>query len=509
MYNHWFVSRQKRQLTQILPALIAFNDICVGKVWSGNTALQIEYEDVLQERDISSHGSLRARRTGQGGGGIRTLFTQLKDLGLIFAEDETKVCRLTLIGEAIVKAEISFVDAMRLQLSRYQYPSATRLSGAGAVSEDFKVHPFIFLLRLLRDERLDSVLTMDEMTYIVIHKAKSDSTACLESIIKDILTLRITKTMPSDAPEDPKKTFSNIANTFFNYLSLTQYIDRGNTCIIVRKGKESEIDKLIDAPAKFIKFPEQPEIYQRNFGRGVSAKDLRDFSKVSKASKTEINEARIKSEYALLKLKMPITMIDGEVVDIISSKTGIDERFVERFLRKTFPRGSVDDFFLTYKEYALGGRAFATEFELATVEVFKRIFGMTAKHVGLLKNAPDVFVESDSEKCCGIIDNKAYEKGYSIIGDHKRRMTDEYIPNVARYGSARYPLAFFSYISSDFSSSINAQIKEIHDLTGVDGSAMPVDLMIDFAQDYASKGYTHKDIKRIFSAGKEITLSDI
>ena len=56
MYQHWFVSRQKRQLTTILSALIAFSDVCVGKKWSGNHELQFEYEDELQRRNITEHG---------------------------------------------------------------------------------------------------------------------------------------------------------------------------------------------------------------------------------------------------------------------------------------------------------------------------------------------------------------------------------------------------------------------------------------------------------------------
>jgi len=81
-YNHWFVSRQKRQLTTILLALVAYTDVCVGKVW--NHELQLQFEDTLGQREITEHGSLRSRRSGQGGGGIRTLFKQMKDLGLVF-----------------------------------------------------------------------------------------------------------------------------------------------------------------------------------------------------------------------------------------------------------------------------------------------------------------------------------------------------------------------------------------------------------------------------------------
>ena len=117
-YEHWFVSRQKRQLTKILEALLAFSDVCVGKVWSGNHGLQLGYEDELGRRGIIEHGGLRARRVGQGGGGVRTLFKQLRDLGLVFVEEENQKCRLTLIGEALVAGNVNFVQAMRLQLKR-------------------------------------------------------------------------------------------------------------------------------------------------------------------------------------------------------------------------------------------------------------------------------------------------------------------------------------------------------------------------------------------------------
>ena len=47
-YKHWFVSRQKRQLTSILSALVAYSDVCEGKKWAGNVELQLRFEDELQ-----------------------------------------------------------------------------------------------------------------------------------------------------------------------------------------------------------------------------------------------------------------------------------------------------------------------------------------------------------------------------------------------------------------------------------------------------------------------------
>ena len=154
------------------------------------------------------------------------------------------------------------------------------------------------------------------------------------------------------------------------------------------------------------------------------------------------------------------------------------------------------------------GRAGATDFEKASCEVFRKIFKMKAIHVGPIGNTPDVFVQSDEEGFCGIIDNKAYKNGYSISGDHKRVMEDEYIPNYRKYGNTNLPLAFFSYIAGSFGNSINSQLSNIISDTGVSGSAMPVDIFINFAQDYAKSG-NHTSIKTIFSVGREVQISDL
>ncbi len=505
-YNHWFVSRQKRKLTTILPALIAYSDICVGRVW--NRELQLEYEEALGNREITDHGALRSRRTGQGGGGTRTLFKQMKDLGLVFLEDDNRKCRLTLIGDEIINGSMSFVEAMRIQLQRYQYPSATSWSGSGSINHFFRVHPFQFIFRLLRDPRLENTLFMDEMAGIVIHKAVSDSDAVFEAVVSSILSHRTNGT--GEYIEDTaSRTFTNIANTFFNYIEMTQFVDRGNSALCIRAGKEDAVNSFIQERAPFISNPDVTENYLRTYGKGRLSKDTRNFDRDNVLSQKQRNEARIRHEYVLLSIRTPITGITSDIVTSISNNTGIDERTVERYLIKNYSHGNIEDFFLAYKESAHLGRDGARDFEVATCEVFNKIFKMRAKHVGPIGNTPDVLVESDDYGYCGIIDNKAYRNGYSISGDHKRVMEDVYIPNYSQYGETNYPLAFFAYIAETFGNNINSQLSTICTDSNVNGSAMPVDLFIDFAQDYAEKGYDHQDVRRVFSVNREVTLEDI
>ena len=132
-----------------------------------------------------------------------------------------------------------------------------------------------------------------------------------------------------------------------------------------------------------------------------------------------------------------------------------------------------------------------------------------AKHGGPKGNTPDVFVESKECGFCGIIDNKAYAKGYSISGDHKRVMEHVYIPEYKKYGETDLPLAFYSYIAGSFKKNIDSQIVDIYKNTEIKGSAMPVDLLIKFAQDYAENKYSHEKIKNVFSVNREVRVADV
>lgn len=511
MYNHWFVCRQKRQLTSLLPALIAFNDKCIGEIWSGNEKLQLEFEDMLQELDITNHGNLRSRKSRTGGGGIRTLKKQMQDLGLVFEEDKSRKCRLTLISESLIKGDISFVEGMTLQLQRYQYPSATTYKGRGAIDPSFKIHPFQFLMKLLCCPKLDNQLSIEEIAYIVIHDAKTDSSADFETVVKSILNYRAGdfSLVNLRKSQEKKKKYYNIANTFLNYLYLSQFVDKGYKSVSLRSGKEIVAKQFIQKSPKFIPHPELKENYIRAFGKGTAAKDLRDFSKKSTLSRNDIKEARMRNEYVLLSLRTPVMGITNKIVTEITQRTGLDENEVDRFLRKRFPSGNIDDFFTSYRELSTMGSKGTVEFEKATCEIFKNIFGFKTRHVGPLGNTPDVYIESDKGKFCGIIDNKAYKNGYSISGNHKRIMEDVYIPDIKKYGGEVYPLAFFSYIAESFGKNINSQIRSIFNDTNIPGSAMPVDVFIDLASSYMRKTISIDVVQKLFSLNREVLSSDL
>ena len=184
---------------------------------------------------------------------------------------------------------------------------------------------------------------MEEMYGIVIHKADSDSDAVFEDVVSRIVRFRHNDSEGFIEDTDTK-TYSNIANTFFNYINLTQYVDRGWKTISIRQGKETLVDEFIEDNPSYIPHPELTENYLRKYGRGRVAMDRRNFERENALSQREMNEARIRREYVLLALRTPITGITPEIVETVSNNTGVDERTVERFLIQNYPHGNIDDF---------------------------------------------------------------------------------------------------------------------------------------------------------------------
>ena len=125
----------------------------------------------------------------------------------------------------------------------------------------------------------------------------------------------------------------------------------------------------------------------------------------------------------------------------------------------------------------------------------------------LLSLTPDVLLLSDSEGYQAIIDNKAYSK-YTISNDHHNRMVHNYIENLSRYSSSTAPLAFFSYIAGGFGKNFDSQVKAVSEVTGVNGSGMSVSNMIKLVECYDAKGYTHKNLRDIFSVNRQVLLGD-
>ena len=183
MLNYWWVTRPKRKLDSVPEVLATFADISLNQEWQGQRGKQLAYEDALEKAGLKRIGL----RRDQSGSGARTYQAWLESLGLIFHEEKTKKIRLTLAGEAIMNGE-SPVDILKCQVLKYQFPSAFSVSRGVQVSDRFKVHPFLFLLRLLIDSRI-SYLCQDEIAKICAIEAENESENVLNTLLNEFYNI--------------------------------------------------------------------------------------------------------------------------------------------------------------------------------------------------------------------------------------------------------------------------------------------------------------------------------
>jgi hypothetical protein len=519
MINYWWVTRPKRRLNSIPEVLATFAEISLDQEWQGQRDTHLSLEEALEDAHLKRKGE----RRDQTGGGARTYRAWVASLGLIFTQESTQKLKLTLAGEAIMAGD-SPVEVLKSQIIKYQFPSSFSLSRGVNISSRFKIRPFRFLLHLLADTSI-GYLSEEEIAKVIIVEAENESDACYNKVVERIHLFRqkgdacldsdyFIKYAPGSGKVNNDHPFSHlidIANTFINWLEYTQFAKRDEDDHLIRivDDKITEVESILAITPPFIDRPEQPEFFQRKYGLDPKhRKDTRNLTETKSITAKMIAEQKIKQAFIGESLKSPIGKITPSLIDRIADQTGIDVHLVEESLLKLYPHGAIGSFMTEYFEMAFKGRDEATEFEKATVELFKDIFGFNAKHVGPIGLTPDVLILSDTDGYCGIIDNKAYSR-YTISNDHHNRMVYNYIRNLSNYYDGSYPLAFFSYISGGFGKNINSQIQDIIKETSIHGSAMSVSNMIHLVKRYGTMGYTHQKIREVFSVDRQISISDL
>lgn len=519
MLNYWWVTRPKRKLNSVPDVLAVFAEEALDQVWNGQRESHLSLEDALESSGLKRPGD----RRDQTGGGGRTYRAWLVSLGLLFTQKGTKQLRLTMAGEAIMNGA-SPVRILSNQILKYQLPSAFSLGRSVNVSRRFRVHPFWFLLKLLNDSRL-RWLTQEEIAKIVIVEAESDSDACYEHVVERIQKFReggdsclaadfFEQYKPSRGDVNPDHPFSHLddtANTLLNWLEYTQLVHREQGKVAVLEDRQAEVGAITANPLPFISRPEDHEFFQRKYGLDPAhRKDTRNLNDSQIVTAAMIAEHRVKQAFISCSLKEPIGGIDGKLIDKIADMTGIRQETVQEVLQKNYPHGSIGAFMTSYFEMAFKGHEECRDFEEATANIFRSVFGFQSDWLGSAwsgKEVPDVLLTS-RDGWQAIIDTKAYSR-YELPTTQRDRMIHHYLPDIGQYGSSELPMRFFAYIAGGFSKTIAAPLKKIVDETGVNGSAMPVAHFIKMVEQHAVSPYSHEEIAQIFSLNCKVELDDL
>lgn len=514
--NYWWVTRPKRKLNSIPEVLAAFSSVALSAQWTGSRDIHIRFEDELEKNGLKRIGQ---RRDHSGSGG-RTYQAWLSSLGLIFIQEGTGIPFLTLAGEAIMEGK-SPVAILKNQVIKYQFPSPFGIKTN--VSDRFHVHPFVFLLKLMSDRRL-CYLTTEEIAKVAMTEGVDDSDRCYEHVVDRILAFRekgdrslpdnfIDTHMPSTGRvnfEHPYSHLLDCANTMMNWLEYTQLVYREEGTIYILQDAVNEVLDIVNSRHQFIARPEDHEFFQRRYGLDPwHQKDTRNLLNTATISSRSIDMQRIRQSFIAYSMHRPISNVTPDIIVSIANETGTDKALVETVLYREYPHGAVSGFLSSYFEMAFKGRDEAIDFEIATTNIFKDVFGYEATHLGQTGSisTPDVLLVSE-DGYQAIIDNKAYSE-YSITGDHRNRMIHNYIEGVANYSNCTYPVGFFTYISGGFINTIDRQIQSISSETNVPGSGVTVGNFIRMIERHQETPYNHQELRTLFGTNRQVLLSDL
>lgn len=279
MLNYWWVTRPKRKLDSIPEILGCFAEVALDSEWQGNMYTHLAFEEALERHGLKRVGE----RKDQRGGGGRTYFAWLSSLGLVYRENMSGQAKLTAAGAAIVKSDQP-ETILRNQVLKYQFPSPFSLSPGSAktrVHDRFHIRPFRFLLQLLLDDRIDNILTNEEIGRVVAVTACNEQKCTYEAVVDGILRYREdgVASLPDDfftayAPSSgkvnilhPYSHLDDLANTMINWLEYTQYINRDSFGIKIRPECVEDVKRVLKDGSKLIAGAENQENFQKEYGK--------------------------------------------------------------------------------------------------------------------------------------------------------------------------------------------------------------------------------------------------
>lgn len=504
------------KLYKILKVLMQCEDI---NQYSGDEQ-KMMYK-LLEESGIKKKSETRDKNPG----GMRTYYSQLETLGLVFREEGSSSYSYTIAGETIANEE-NPLAVLQCQLLRHQYPSAYGLGQNVKVDMRMKVKPFLFLLRLLHDPRLNNCLSNNDVVFPVIYGHNED---CYEFVVSKILEFRqkndfrevidnweIDLYTPRGSADKAIKNICDIANTAINYLKAASLVladgsMKGRARYVFNTNYEDLYQKFLKEEHNYIPIEgkQDYESFQRAYGRYCKAKDNRSLSECS--VKTKVSPSLQFATFKYVEYLNDHLFEDGSALFVAEMASyGISSKDAMSAVERLSPRErSLQE--NTYLDYAFSGGTLSNEFEKATTELLKVLGFSDSKWIGRKKsqrnwrgNFPDVYIKKPGTKDCGLADAKA-SSSYSLGHADMLKMKDTYIHTNEEIEPGSN-LLYFVYISGGYKGDINNSLRMLSQSTNIQVSAVDARGMLKLLE----KQWTAEEIEsRVFMAGEYVSADQI
>ena len=475
---------------------------------------------ILASVGVKGNAMLRDPKSG----GMRTYFAQLECLGLVFKKKD-KSYEFTIAGE-MMRDGIEPQKILQLALLRHQYPSSYSIGRNIKIDHRIKIKPFIFILMLLHDDRLEGYITNQEIQIPVIYGHNYN---CYELCLNKILELRKGiefRSVVNNLAEDlytPRgssklnlalKNVSDIANTAKNYLQASGLLicdlqkSSGKEKYIFNESFDAVYSSELEKKDDYIRYPENNESFQRAYGRYDKAKDTRVVQPQTKKQKSGAE--------TLIQLKcieyMKENPFNSDFVAEHCSEMGTygfsREQVIEAINPIMARKSTVEE--SVYLEYANSGGVKATEFEKATTTLLKSLGFDKAVWIGRKKTKldrrggfPDVFIAHGDTRNCGMADTKA-SATYAL--NHKDMLVlQETYSGSNKEIDPSSMLKYFVYIAGGFKGNVVAALEELSQKINIPVSAVTAQALLDIKHNSKYKNKPEIIEDEIFMSKQLIT----
>ena len=447
----------------------------------GTTKSEIEKGFIknLKKANLQAARALETR--DENPGDFRTYRTQLSALGLIYVNQDGAI-DLTKAGRDILDG-LSPVKIIQSQVLRHQYPSCYSISSQVKIDGNIKLRPFVVVLKLLQDERLNGFLTNTESAIpVALGKTEGDHEILVEAVLKlragasfeEVTHLSSLRTLRITPGNLKKNELMNIGNTFLNVLIGARLIEKdtsgtGATRYVANLEYLEQIN--LACKGKFTSFrnPESNESFQRAYGAWDGKKDTetRNSEKSPKGESPKISV--IKSAYFAYQEDRGMRLTNDLPVKFVNETKahyGFTELEIKSAL-ESFLDLARDDDEREFLRIAQGGTTTATAFEKKIRAIFEDNFQIRAYHTGQRKRKTgvggytDILLIFESPSGCVILDAKSTPK-YDLSSSDFRAMQDyceqfQGLPEV-KPGA---PLLAAGFVSYGFSGGVASRLKKL------------------------------------------------
>lgn len=462
-------------------------------------------QDMLYARLHDLGVKIKANEYGvANSGGMRTYLAQLACLGFFWKDSATHSYVPTRAGELLLNADAP-LKLLRCQLLRMQYPSVYGLGPNVRIAPTMRVKPFVFLVRLLLDARLEYRLSDIEIAVPVTYgRTENDYERCVEKILKlrsgkslrDIVDsvddLRTPKRYNENAPEeDWRKGLEDIhaiANTATNYLRAAQLLVASSTTtgyyeLNTDPAVLAEIEPWLEEPIEPID-KSTPEAWQQRFGRFDQQKAVRRNRAPQRASGFV---SLVQSAFIEAVSHTPYGVDAATFVQTESARWGRPAADIRLAIEPLIERRRTIEHDATMKA-ALSGGTEAIVLEVAATHIFRRLGFDRTEHCGQkyarrTGGYPDCHIRATGWDRCGFADTKATASYDLPLTDTLKLAT--YYKDAWKEFVDPVESSFFLYIAGGFSRSaetIEAKLRECSQKYDRPVSAITVSAFLELAE---------------------------